>query len=431
MLQRLVSAAAWTAVAAEARASARFRSLRAIDEASACRCRRSSTSTSTSTSFSSLPVIDVDALLSDASTPEERLATADKLHRACKDVGFFYARAKGTTESRTASQLLSKARRWFEETPLEQKREIALSAATGFRGWQPLHANVTRFDEEEGEGEEVEGAGASGKGKGGGYVGDHHEAIDLYKGVEASDGLPPSPLHAPPGTGFPSRSDPELSAELEAHVARCLRLGQGIMRGLALGLGLGDERFFERPENGGTTAESSYWVCRALFYPPLPLRPGERRGGRGGEIPRSERLSCGEHTDYGWLTMIAATGGDPASDGALQVRSGGATGDWVPAPPLRDAFVCNVGDMLKIASGGLYSSTPHRVVHAALEEGGGRGGERGPPPPPRTSVAVFYEPHFNALVGPAVAGGEKGKGGVESKRYGEHLETKVLSNFEL
>jgi len=63
------------------------------------------------------------------------------------------------------------------------------------------------------------------------------------------------------------------------------------------------------------------------------------------------------------------------------------------------------------------------------EEGEKEEDEKEPPlPPPRTSIAVFYEPHFNALVGPVVGGGGKD---VEAKRYGAHLEAKVLSNFEL
>ncbi len=296
MIRRLTSTALRTARAAEA-SRASFSLLAAIDDeaspspasvSAACRRRSSfststSTSSSTSTSFSSLPVIDVDALLSASSTPEERLETAKKLHRACKEVGFFYAKARGTTDSSASSKLLSKARRWFEETPLAEKRKIALSAATGYRGWQPLHANVTRYPSQE------EGGAGEGISK---AVSDHHEAIDIYRGVSPSDGLPPSPVHAPPGTGFPTESDPALSKELEAHIAKCLKLGQAIMRGLALGLGLGDERFFEREENGGTTAESSYWVSRVIFYPPMVLE-GEKKGDG---IPRGERLSCGEHT---------------------------------------------------------------------------------------------------------------------------------------
>ena len=196
MLRRLASTAARTALAAEARASAPIRSSFGATDgeaAAAAACRSSSSSTSSSssssTSFSSLPVIDVDALLSDSSTREERLAAAEKLHRACKEVGFFYARARGTTDSSASGALLARARRWFEQTPLEQKREIALSAATGFRGWQPLHANVTRFEEAGG----GNGGEQSSSKKGGGYVGDHHEAIDLYKGFTSlSSFLSPS-----------------------------------------------------------------------------------------------------------------------------------------------------------------------------------------------------------------------------------------------
>ena len=297
MLRRLVSTAAKAALAAEAKASAPFRtsSLGAFEEVSACRChRRSSSAAATSTSsptFSSLPVIDVDALLSESSTRKQRLAAAKKLHEASRDVGFFYARARGTTDSSVSRELLSRARQWFEETPLEEKRKIALSAKTGFRGWQPLHANVTRFDEQEEERGGAEGNEKKKAEKKTGYVGDHDEAIDLCKGVGEADKLPPSPVHAPPGTGFPTESDPVFSRELELHISRCLRLGEGIMRGLALGLGLGDERFFERPENGGTTADSSYWVSRVIFSPPLVLEE-ERKG----DIPRSEWLSCGEHT---------------------------------------------------------------------------------------------------------------------------------------
>jgi isopenicillin N synthase-like dioxygenase len=128
--------------------------------------------------------------------------------------------------------------------------------------------------------------------------------------------------------------------------------------------------------------------------------------------------------------MITATSsGDAASEDALQVRN--ARGEYVSAPPLPDAFICNVGDMLHIASGGVYASTPHRVVHAAFRgEGEGKGEGETALPPPRTSVAVFYEPHFNARIEPAAVASSGAKS-VDAKHYGAHLEAKVLSNFEL
>lgn len=78
-----------------------------------------------------------------------------------------------------------------------------------------------------------------------------------------------------------------------------------IAAGIALGLSL-PETTFERPEVGRTTADTSYWVTRVIHYP--PLAQGSAQSGpqqrQAGEIERSVQLSCGEHTDYGLLTLV-------------------------------------------------------------------------------------------------------------------------------
>jgi len=38
--------------------------------------------------------------------------------------------------------------------------------------------------------------------------------------------------------------------------------------GIALGLGIAED-YFETPQGGHTTAETSYWVARVIHYPPL------------------------------------------------------------------------------------------------------------------------------------------------------------------
>ena len=63
----------------------------------------------------------------------------------------------------------------------------------------------------------------------------------------------------------------------------------------------------------------------------------------------------GQHTDYGNLTLLA---NDAA--GGLEVRTRG--GEWVAAPSIEGAFVCNIGDCLMRWTNDVYVSTPHRVV---------------------------------------------------------------------
>lgn len=88
-----------------------------------------------------------------------------------------------------------------------------------------------------------------------------------------------------------------------------------MLAGIALGLGV-PECTFEQPEVGGTTSETSYWVSRVIYYPPLiqgsSQLPDNTAGSHKtvranhdhGEIERSVQLSCGEHTDYGLLTLV-------------------------------------------------------------------------------------------------------------------------------
>lgn len=65
----------------------------------------------------------------------------------------------------------------------------------------------------------------------------------------------------------------------------------------------------------GERAGDPFWVMRIIHYPPLQSsRPSAeeaaeamaaaREAAAGGEVARSTQLSCGEHTDYGLLTMV-------------------------------------------------------------------------------------------------------------------------------
>ena len=59
---------------------------------------------------------------------------------------------------------------------------------------------------------------------------------------------------------------------------------------------------------------------------------------------------------------------------------------WIDAPPVEDAFVCNIGDMLDRMTRGLYRSTPHRVLNRTDRD--------------RLSFPFFFDPNFDARVRP-------------------------------
>jgi len=175
------------------------------------------------------------------------------------------------------------------------------------------------------------------------------------------------------------------------------------MRCTALSLSLPEDYFtsFVTP---------SFWVCRAIGYPPLKMTAEEQGG-----------ISCGEHSDYGCWTFLLTDD----TKGALKVLSKdidgedekGEEGKWIDADPVAGAYVVNVGDMLMMWTNGLFKSTIHKVIHLGNNY--------------RVSVPVFFEPSFDAKIAPLESCIQEtgGKALYPEQMYGEYLLGKVLSNF--
>ncbi|XP_073041113.1 homoarginine-6-hydroxylase 2-ODD-C23.1 isoform X2 [Primulina eburnea] len=184
---------------------------------------------------------------------------------------------------------------------------------------------------------------------------------------------------------------------MEDYINLCTDLSRKIMRGIALALG-GSMDAFE-----GSRAGDPFWVFRIIGYP-VGSHP------HGQEMPKND-IGCGAHTDYGLLTLVNQD--DDIT--ALQVRN--SEGEWISAMPIPGTFVCNIGDMLKILTNGLYESTLHQVINNS--------------PNYRVCVAYFYEPNFDAAIEPMdtcvqkTGGAKKFEGAV----YGKHLVGKVVTNF--
>jgi isopenicillin N synthase-like dioxygenase len=177
-----------------------------------------------------------------------------------------------------------------------------------------------------------------------------------------------TPMHGPnlwPITGENNTTTPDddryrdLVLTYKSHMTR---IGRALMQAMALALELPRD-FFDRE----MLAEP---LCLfRIFNYPSPAEWSSRLG--GGPL-----WSVGEHTDYGFITVLHQD-----QSGGLQVRAR-KDGSWQPVPPVRGTLVVNLGDMLEKVTGGVFVSTPHRVLNPRDRD--------------RLSFPFFFDPDFNA-----------------------------------
>ena len=72
-------------------------------------------------------------------------------------------------------------------------------------------------------------------------------------------------------------------------------------------------------------------------------------------------MPCGEHADFGSVTLLLQD-----HVGGLEVKT--VDGAFVPAPPLEDAVLVNVGLILEHWTDGRLRATRHRIVAPNLRE---------------------------------------------------------------
>lgn len=216
---------------------------------------------------------------------------------ACRRFGFFYVRAD--VDPRLISELFAVARAFFAR-PRAEKEAIAMArGGRAWRGWFPLHGELTSGVPDEKEG--------------------------LYFGSER-------PADGRRLVGPNLFASEEMRATVLAYLAAMESLGHRLMALVAQSLSLEPTYFFDR-----YTADPLV-LFRIFHYPP---------------VPRPDAWSVGAHADYGLLTILLQD-----DVGGLEVR---APEGWIAVPPLPGTFVVNLGDMLDRLTGGLYRSTLHRV----------------------------------------------------------------------
>ena len=277
--------------------------------------------------MSAIPIIDVSPLGSADDKAIERVA--GEIGIACRETGFFYVVGHAVSAALMRS-VFDAAGAFFAQSAATKKQ--VLYTAAGNRGYVPMKGEAL----------------------------DPTRPADLKEAFNIGLELPSNDPELLAGRMFRAAnlwpSMPGFRETMLGYFAACHQLGQLLHRAFAIDLGL-PPTFF------GDKLDRPMAVLRLLHYPSAP------------ELAEEGQLGAGEHTDYGCVTLLATDG-----VGGLEVRT--RSGEWLKAPHVEGAFVCNIGDCLMRWTNDIYVSTPHRVVSPAGKE--------------RYSIAFFLDPNPNA-----------------------------------
>lgn len=252
-----------------------------------------------------LPLVEISQL----SSPhlEDRLAVAQALDQACKEVGFLYLRGE-QFQPELFQHLCHIAEQYFAQDEAQKMRH--------YIGQSENHSGYVPIGEEQ-------------------FVSNSYdlkESYDVNYDYLASEGR--RPLLGP--TQWPDF--PEFKSHVAEYYQHLKQIGNQLFRCFALALGL-DEHYFDA-HIAHTPSQ-----LRLIHYPYNPAA--------------QDREGIGAHTDYECFTLLL-----PTAPG-LQVLN--KQGEWIDIPLLENTLVMNIGDMMEILSNGRYLATKHRVKKVQQE----------------------------------------------------------------
>jgi isopenicillin N synthase-like dioxygenase len=300
--------------------------------------------------------VDITGLRSPDRDERERVA-AD-IGKAAREIGFLYISGTGIDEALFDRMLA--ATKTFFALPVEEKMRSYIGLSTCHRGYVPV-------------GEEGVETGMP----------DLKEAFDTALDLPADD-----PDHVAGNPMLGPNVWPEVDGFAEsvtAYYQAVLDLGNQLLWAFAVALG-------EDPDTFTQHATKTPSQLRLVHYPYNP--------------DAEDVLGIGAHTDYECFTLLK-----PTAPG-LEVLNG--AGEWVDVPPVPDAFVVNIGDLLELWTNGAYVATSHRVRKVKEE---------------RYSFPLFFNVDYHTEVKPLpqfVAGDGTSR---PPLRAGEHLFAQTAQTF--
>jgi isopenicillin N synthase-like dioxygenase len=285
--------------------------------------------------FDKVPVVDLGPALSGST--EGRKQVAEAIADACSRVGFFYIANHGIP--RADVEAIFQTSKDFHDLPLDEKMAVSVRNNNHFQGY--LYGMSKGNDRNLSE--------------------NLQEAFQIRRPLKADDPdlLAGTPLH---GMIPWPKAMPDLEPRMMAYYEKVDGLGKLLLGLFELSLELPEGTFsqhFKKDMNS----------LRLLHYPPQdPDGPGDHLGARA-------------HTDTNAFTILAQD-----MNGGLEICN--KDGDWIAVPPIADTFVVNVGEILKVWTDAIFSSTVHRVINRSGRE--------------RYSIPFFLYPTYHAVISPVL-----------------------------
>jgi isopenicillin N synthase-like dioxygenase len=303
-----------------------------------------------------IPIVDIGALFDGSASAVA--ATAQALGSAARANGFLYV----TGHRRPAAlfdQLLAAAQGFFAQ-PLAEKMRVYIGKSRNHRGYVP-------------QGEEVFAPDSK----------DSKEAYDCSRDLPDDD---PDYLAGNPLLGPNQWPDlPGFKRAVSAYYDATFELGRVLLRGFALALG-------EPPDRFDSMLIKPPSQLRLIHYPYDPAA--------------EDQSGIGAHTDYELFTLLRSTGP------GLEIMN--EAGLWVDAPPVPDAYVVNIGDMLELWSNGEFVATSHRVRKVPQE---------------RYSFPLFFAVDYHTRITPMARPGRELRSATPGMIAGEHLYAQTARTF--
>ncbi|KAJ6018209.1 hypothetical protein N7451_001588 [Penicillium sp. IBT 35674x] len=261
--------------------------------------------------FTHIPLVDYNDAISAATKP--RFLSA--LRNALVDVGFFYLQNPPVEVD--VREKLAQATGAFFDLPLEKKLEVDVVNSKHFRGYACSGSEKTAT------------------------ISDQRETLTV--GLDAPTHDSNSPIYyglEGPNQWLPEETTPGLRQAVEVYIEQTQELADEFITLIAEALDL-------HPATFNKVLRRKYPMSnlRISAYPRVdPSMPSE-----------TEVQGVGPHKDGSFLTYLL----QGTEHSSLEVQN--KSGTWIPAPPIPNTLVVNIGRSLEALTQGVCVATTHRV----------------------------------------------------------------------